>query len=213
MRLRLALDRERKIDRALAALGPLADRDVLVLGGGPDELARYAGEGARVHSVDPGDPPWPVESGSVDFVVSVWSAFRGVDQAILDEVDRVLRPDGRLLVVHDYGRDDVSRLRGEQPEYGPWSRRDGPFLTNGFRVRVIHCFWTFDDLDDARAFLAAAFGDVGTSVAAGLKRPRLSYNVAIYHRSRGGQSAEVAGSREPAETTPAGAGRSSLAFA
>ena len=212
MRLRLALDRERKIDRALAALGPLADRDVLVLGGGPDELARYAGDGARVQSVDAGDPPWPVESDSIDAVVSVWSAFRGVDQAILDEVDRVLRLDGRLLVVHDYGRDDVSRLRGEQPEYGLWSRRDGPFLANGFRVRVIHCFWTFDELDEARAFLAAAFGDAGTSVGAGLKRPRLSYNVAIYHRSRGGRPAEVAGPLEPAETTPAGAGRSSLAF-
>jgi SAM-dependent methyltransferase len=211
-RLRLALDRERKIDRALAALGPLADRDVLVLGGGPDELARYAGDGARVQSVDAGDPPWPVEAGSIDAVVSVWSAFRGVDQATLDEVDRVLRPDGRLLVVHDYGRDDVSRLRGEQPEYGLWSRRDGPFLANGFRVRVIHCFWTFDELDEARAFLAAAFGDAGTSVGAGLKRPRLSYNVAIYHRSRGGRPAEVAGPLEPAETTPAGAGRSSLAF-
>ena len=212
-RLRVALDRERKIDRALAALGPLADRDVLVLGGGPDELARYAREGARVQSVDAGDPPWPVESGSIDAVVSVWSAFRGVDQAILDEVDRVLRPDGRLLVVHDYGRDDVSRLRGEQPEYGLWSRRDGPFLANGFRVRVIHCFWTFDELDEARAFLATAFGDTGSTVGAGLKRPRLSYNVAIYHRSRGGRPAEVAGPLEPAETTPAGAGRSSLAFA
>jgi SAM-dependent methyltransferase len=216
-RLRRALDRERKIDRALAALGPLADRDVLVIGAGPEELERYAEQGARVQSVEAGEPPWPMESDSIDVVVSVWSAFRGVDPAILDEVDRVLRADGRLLVVHDYGRDDVSRLRGEQPEYGAWSRRDGPFLTSGFRVRVIHCFWTFDELDEARTFLATAFGESGSSFAAGLKRPRLSYNVAVYHRSRGGRTPEPALALESASGkpagTPAGGGRMALAFA
>ena len=73
----------------------------------------------------------------------------------------MLRPGGRLLVVHDYGRDDVSRLRGDLPEYGPWSRRDGPFLADGFKVRVVHCFWTFDSTRGAAAFLDAAFGDAG----------------------------------------------------
>ena len=184
-RLRAALDRERKIERALESLGPVAGRDVLVIGGGPDELARYAGASARVTPVELGDARWPIDDGSIDTIVSVWSGFRGIDQAGLEEVDRVLRPQGRLLVVHDYGRDDVSRLRGELPEYGAWSRRDGPFLATGFRVRVIHCFWTFDELDDARSFLASAFGDVGSAVGSALKRPRLSYNVAIYHRTRG----------------------------
>ena len=96
----------------------------------------------------------------------------------------MLRPDGRLLVLLDYGRDDVSRLRGDLPEYGLWSRRDGPYLANGFRVRVIHCFWTFDSLDEARSFLVDAFADVGRTVGDKLTRPRLSYNVAVYHRSR-----------------------------
>jgi hypothetical protein len=88
-------------------------------------------------------------------------------------------------VVHDYGRDDVSRLfPPDRPEYGPWSHRFGPFLKGGFRVRVLHCFWEFADLDAASSFLAEAFGDAGAAVAATLKRPRLSYNVAVYHRSR-----------------------------
>ena len=46
--------------------------------------------------------------------------------ADLREADRRLRPEGRLLVVHDYGRDDVSALRDPQsPEYRVWSRREG----------------------------------------------------------------------------------------
>ncbi len=86
-------------------------------------------------------------------------------------------------MVHDYGRDDVSHLRGPLPEYGPWSRRSGPFLSDGFKVRVVHCFWTFDSIEDGGAFLAAAFSETGPAVASGLKRARLSYNVAIYHRT------------------------------
>lgn len=126
----------------------------------------------------------PVADATTDVVVGLWSAFRGIEPSELAEVDRVLRPDGRLLVVHDYGRDDVSRLVGERPEQGAWSRRNGPFLSAGFRVRVIHCWWDFDSLEAATTFLGDAFGEPGTDLGATLKRPRLSYKVAIYHRSR-----------------------------
>ena len=68
-----------------------------------------------------------------------------------------------------------------------WSRREGPFLRGGgFKIRVLHCFWTFESLEDTRAFLEEAFGERGVAVAAGLRRPRLSWNVAVYHRWRGG---------------------------
>ena len=181
-----ALDRAGKLLAALDALGPVADRDVLVVdaAGGPifDGLAAA---GARLTPSALTQPlRLPVDDSSADVVLGLWSAFRGVDPAETAEVDRVLRPGGRHLAVHDYGRDDVSRLYGERPEYGAWSQRTGPFLRGGFRVRVVHCFWEFETVELATAFLAAAFGDVGSTVAASLKRPRLSYNVAVYHRSR-----------------------------
>ena len=184
-----ALDVEGKIPRALDSLGPIGGRDVVLVGGGEAETQRLSGLGGRLTAVEPydgnGAAGWPLADESADTVVASWSAFRGVEQGELTEADRVLRADGRLLVLHDYGRDDVARLRPDAPEQLAWSRRDGPFLRAGFRIRVLHCFWTFDSVEDARDFLRAAFGEIGAAVASELKRPRLSWNVALYHRSRG----------------------------
>jgi hypothetical protein len=204
-----ALDRERKIERALETLGPVAGRDVAVVGALPDGVARLASLGARPTRVESllGDAARALPDGSVDTIVSAWSAFRGVDPSELAAAERLLRPGGRLLVLHDYGRDDVSRLRGDLPEYGAWSRRSGPFLANGFRVRVLHCFWTFDSLDQARSFLAEAFGANGTALGVGLKRPRLSYNVAVYHRTLGGRAG---GPASPSRASEAGASLSAF---
>ncbi len=190
-RLAAALDVEGKIPRALDALGPLAGRDVAWVDGETGALVdRLTALGARIRPVSRDDTaghartpkPW------ADALVAAWSAFRGFDAGEMAEADRIVRAGGRLLVVHDYGRDDVSRLNAdgpERPEYGLWSRRDGPFLGNGFKVRVVHCWWTFDSVDDARAFLGEAFGEPGQRFGEALTRPRLSYNVAIYHRTIG----------------------------
>ena len=184
------LDVEHKIPRALEALGPVGDRDVILVDSPSGIRARQLEElGARVTLGASGPAGFDVPDGATDVVVSLWSALRGSPEPALDdqltEIERVLRPGGRLLVVHDYGRDDVSTLRGDRPEYASWSRRDGPFLRRGFRIRVVHCFWTFTDLDEIRAFVTAAFGE-RARLPAGLTRPRLSYNVAIYHRTFGG---------------------------
>ena len=44
--------------------------------------------------------------GSADVVISCWSAFRDDLPGELVEAERILRAGGRLLVLHDYGRDD-----------------------------------------------------------------------------------------------------------
>jgi len=192
-----ALDVEGKITRALQTLGPVAGRDVALVGPADGVLAgRLAAANARIVPVAFEDRRLPLEDGSVDVVAAAWRSFRGVDAGELAEADRVLRPGGRLLVLHDYGRDDISHLRDATlPEYTSWSRRDGPFLRGGFKIRVVHCFWTWSSLDEARAALAC-FGTAGEELGAGLHRPRASWNVAVYHRWRGGQA--------PADAVPDG---------
>lgn len=200
-RLSRSLDVEGKIPRALEALGSIAGRDVLLLDRTHGLRARQLRElGARVSLAEGATSGFGVPADSADVVVSFWSSFHGAAPAELAEAERVLRPRGRLLVVHDYGRDDVSHLRGDRLEYGAWSRRSGPFLSTGFKIRVVHCFWTFESMEDCRDFLTAAFDEAGRLVAADLKRPRLSYNVAIYHRTFGegeGEGEATAGAVSP----------------
>jgi len=185
-RFEAAFDRAGKIGRALEALGPVGDRDCVVVDARGGPIRRSLDElGARVVDAPLAAPlSLPVGDASADCVIGLWTAFRGVAPDEVAEADRVLRTGGRLLVVHDYGRDDVSRIRGDLPEYGAWTRKGGPFLGGGFRIRVVHCWWDFDSPAETAAFLGDAFGEAGATVAATLKRPRLSYNVAIYHRSK-----------------------------
>ncbi len=186
-RLTRVLDVEGKIPRALEVLGPVGGRDVVLVDGAGGIRARQLTDlGARVSLVESSGPaPFAAPDHSADVLVAWWSAFRGDAPDQIAHAERILRPGGRLLVIHDYGRDDIAGLRGDLPEYGLWSRRDGPFLGHGFKVRVVHCWLTFESVDDARDFLEAGFGDAGRVLGGRLTRPRLSYNVAVYHRTMG----------------------------
>jgi len=186
-RLARILDVEAKIPRALEALGPISDRDVALLDGMDGIRVRQLTElGGRVTSVaSDGGTRISAPDASADVLVAMWGAFLGADTDEAAEAARVVRPGGRLLVILDYGRDDIARLRGDRPEYGLLSHRNGPLLRGGFKVRVLHCFWTFASLDEAGPFLGDLFGAAGRTLASQMKRPRLSYNVAVYHRTLG----------------------------
>jgi hypothetical protein len=132
--------------------------------------------------------PGAVQAGSADIVVGLWSALQAVEGT--SEADlallRLARPGGLVMLVRDYGRDEIGVLTSATPIRSDPSPTPGrlemPFLERGWKVRVIHCFWTFSSLDEARAFVAM-FGEPGRQVAARLTRPRLSHNLALIHRT------------------------------
>lgn len=190
-RIETVIDREDKIPRALEALGPVAGRRVVLLDADLGLRARQLEAlGARVSAL-PGMTPSSLPKGLADVVVSFWAGFRGDSPETIGQVadaERVLRPGGRLLVVHDYGRDVVSRLLADEDrerDQVERSRRDGWFLLHDFKLRVLHCWWTFDSLEAAHDLLVSAFGQRGTEAAVRMRRPRLEYKVAIYHRTLG----------------------------
>jgi hypothetical protein len=202
-RLEACVDPEGRMPRALDALGPIADRRVVLLDAGDGRRARHLTElGARVTAL-PSTQMEGLPGGLADVVVSFWTAFRGgtrETEAQVREAERITRPGARLLVVHDYGRDDVSRLLDDldrEREQALWSQRMGWFLMHGFKIRVLHCWWSFASLPEARELLGAAFGAHGETVAAGLTRPRLAYKVAVYHRTLGEPAEPVEGDTAP----------------
>jgi hypothetical protein len=184
------VDPEGKIPAALEALGPVVDRDVVVLDCGGGFRVRQLREiGARVLAFR-----WPLSDadaeqlagsvGRADAVVVPWSEMAAPRSRFIAEANALLRPGGRLLVVHDYGRDDVwGLIPATRERVVAWSQRRGPFLLDGFRIRVVHCWWTFESLDEAHELLSSIFGTAGEEFAASMKRLRLEYSVAIYHRS------------------------------
>src|SRR3989304_4110272 len=87
------------------------------------------------------------------------------------------RPGGRLRLGEDYGRDDTTHLCADadrEARLADASDRRGAMLAAGFKVRVLHCWWTFADIDAVAATLATLFPATGAAFSAGLPRPRVS---------------------------------------
>lgn len=189
-----AIDTDARIPAALQVLGPVTDRDVCVVDRVDGTLAaQLLALGGWIRSVPDASPGSlaAIPDGRADVVVSGWTGFRpgtpDWDEQ-LTQARRVLRPDGRLLVVHDYGRDEVTSLLGDPARAAErigWSRPNGPFLGHGFRVRVLHCWWQWDTQAEATELLTSVFGEAGAAVASGMRRPRLAWKVAVYHLAMG----------------------------
>ncbi len=200
-RLIAAVDADGRIPRVLTRLGCREGADVTVLGEAPMRVAALRDGGARVTVVGLPNGPCPTPDadlaaalaglapGSADVLLALWSAFAGPSPASLALVDRILRPGGRLVALQDYGRDDLDGLRGAERtlQLLEWSRRGGWYLQAGFRIHVIHAFWSAVDGVGVAELLEAAYGGAGRDASRELRRARVAHNIAVYHRCAPGE--------------------------
>jgi hypothetical protein len=128
-----------------------------------------------------------VAAASADVVAGFWTSLHPGAPDEFAEAARILRPGGRLLAVHDYARDDVSAFFPEERsrDLVAMSRRGGWYLEHGFKIRVVHAFWTFPDSDTMLAVMTEVFGADAAASLSGRRRARLSWKVVVYHRTAG----------------------------
>jgi hypothetical protein len=188
------LDREAKIPAALESLGSLTTSRVLLVRPEPPfaaGLIERLGATCTVGTL----PAASVATGSVDAIVT-W--FAGIAPAgagggtpaevEAGDAERILAPGGRLLVVHDYGRDELTPLEADadaETRRIDWSRPKGWFLARGFKIHVLHCWLTFGSMEEASTVLGHAFDCEPAAVEARIRRPRVEWKVAVYHRTMG----------------------------
>ena len=183
-----ALDPTGKLVAALGALGPVADRDVVVVDAPDGPIARRAhrrGRAAERRSISQARSGWHSMMGRPTSSSACGPRSAASTGQRSPRSDRVLRPGGRHLAVHDYGRDDVSRsprraprVRRLEPAHRAVPRRRLPRPRRALLLGVRVAGRGHDASCPPRSASA------GRRSRRTLKRPRLSYNVAVYHRTR-----------------------------
>ena len=129
----------------------------------------------------------PLRDGAVDIVLTGQIEPDDRSRLLIDEALRVLRPDGRLIVIGYYGRDDVAGLL--EPEVVAHAleatqRRTGWWLRNGFKIKVVHAKLDLRDDASAHELLPRLYGDRGRAYLMGPHRPMLELKLGLYHLGR-----------------------------
>jgi SAM-dependent methyltransferase len=209
-----AIDPEGRIPAAMQAAAPIEGRVLLDVGAGVgDRTIVYARLAAHVYALelDPralpilrgrvkssgaanvtvlpaGAEAIPLENDSVDVAYATWAYFFGPGaEPGLSEVERVVRPGGDIVVVQNYGHDDLSSFwtpsEGECETWPPW------FKEHGFTCEVVDTVWHFPGSEEALAVLAFLWGEPARAHVLEGDRVEFGYKVAVYHRQVPGSPA------------------------
>jgi SAM-dependent methyltransferase len=204
------IDPERKVLAALERIIPLSGKRIADVGTGighyPMLLARRTGrtygieanpallEAARARAgaahqpniriVEGSGQKLPLRDGAVDIVLS--GEIEPDDRWLpsIEEALRVLRPNGRLIVIGYYGRDDVARLLDpdvvDQARQAT-QRRTGWWPRHGFKIKVVHSRIDLQDEGTAQAVLPRLYGDRGQAFLEGPHPLSLTLRLGLYH--------------------------------
>ena len=202
-----ALDPEHAITAAMYARAPIKGRVLLDIGAGTgDRTIPYAELAAHVFALEPapaalpllrdriessgasnvtvvpaGAEAIPLEDNCVDVAYATWSYFFGPgSEPGLFEVERVVRPGGDLVIVQNYGHDELSRFwaptESECETWPPW------FAKKGFDCEIVDTVWRFRTQDEALAVLEFLWGEQARRYVLEHDQVQFGYKVAIYHR-------------------------------
>lgn len=116
----------------------------------------------------------PFHSKTFDAVYSTWAFFfNGISdiEAGLEEVERVVRNGGKIIIVDNFGEDEFSSFSEQDisSNVSDWVKR-------GFDYHVIHTAFEFDSVEEAKRLLSFYFAEKGSRV----NKTRLEYKVAAY---------------------------------
>jgi SAM-dependent methyltransferase len=207
------IDPERRVLAALERIVPLSGKRIADVGTGighyPILLARRTGrtygiearpellEAARQRAVDAHQPnirivegggdKLPLRDGAVDVVLS--GEIDPDDRWLpaIDEAMRVLRPNGRLVVMGYYGRDDLGGLLDPETVERAWDatqRRSGWWLRHGFKIKVVHSRIDLHDDQTAAALLPRLYGERGRAFLVTPHPLSLRLRLGLYHLAR-----------------------------
>jgi SAM-dependent methyltransferase len=207
------IDPERRVLEALERITPLSGKRIADVGTGighyPILLARRTGrtygieeraellEVARqraddshqpnIRIVEGGGDHLPLRDGAVDIVLSGEIEPDDAWLPAIDEALRVLRPNGRLVVIGYYGRDDLGGLLepdAVERARVATQRRSGWWLRHGFKIKVVHSRLDLHDDRTARQLLPLLYGERGRAFVAGPHPLSLRLRLGLYHLAR-----------------------------
>jgi ubiquinone/menaquinone biosynthesis C-methylase UbiE len=201
-----AIDPEDRISLAMQNIAPIEGRVMLDVGAGVgDRTIRYACLASHVYALEPdpaalpilrccikssglsnitvvhaGAEEIPMEDSSTDVVYATWAYFFGPgSEPGLREVERVVRPGGDIVVVQNYGHDELSLFwSSKENECETWPTW---FNARGFSCQVIDTIWRFRTQDETLAVLEFLWGERARSYVLKNEALAFNYRVAIYH--------------------------------
>ncbi|WP_368505584.1 class I SAM-dependent methyltransferase [Alkalihalophilus sp. As8PL] len=116
----------------------------------------------------------PFHTNTFDAAYSTWAFFfEGVAdlEKGLDEMKRIVKEDGLLVIIDNYGEDEFCSL-----SKNPIASNVYYWVNKGFEYQIIHTSFSFDSVEEARKLLSFYFGEN----AASIDKTEFEYKVAMF---------------------------------